>query len=145
MDSSDVDTDSDWGSDSDSECHDRILELAERARHDRESFEPDAGSDTADEERAMEYLRTGLGPAIGLYIEARTGEEPVRLSTDEMALLERAVNDWLAVYARCYDVALDPEFTVREAAELLIETHNIRDTAQLLTQVPASGSADTNH
>lgn len=142
MDSSDSDLDTD------SECHDRILELAERARHDRETIESsavfDEESDEETEERAMEYLRTGLGPTIGLYIEARTGEEPVRLSTEEMALLERAVNDWLAVYARCYDVALDPEFTVREAAELLIETHNIRDTAQLLTQVPASGRTGTN-
>lgn len=142
MDSSDSDLDSD------SEYHDRILELAERARHDRETIESsavfDEESDEETEERAMEYLRTGLGPTIGLYIEARTGEEPVRLSTEEMALLERAVNDWLAVYARCYDVALDPEFTVREAAELLIETHNIRDTAQLLTQVPASGRTGTN-
>lgn len=142
MDSSDSDLDSD------SEYHDRVLELAERARHDRETIESsavfDEESDEETEERAMEYLRTGLGPTIGLYIEARTGEEPVRLSTEEMALLERAVNDWLAVYARCYDVALDPEFTVREAAELLIETHNIRDTAQLLTQVPASGRTGTN-
>lgn len=131
-------------SDSDSECHDRIIELAERAQRDRETVESDAESDTADEERAMEYLQTGLGPTVGLYIEARTGEEPIRLTHEEMTLLERAVNDWLAAYARCYDVALDPQFTVREAAELLLDTHNIKDTAQLLTQVPASGKTGTN-
>lgn len=119
-----------------SKYSDRIESLAERARSERET-------DTSNEKRAMEYLQTGLGPTIGVYIEAHTNE-PVRLSAHEMALLERALNDWLALYARCYDVALDPEFTVREAAELLIGTHNIRDTAQLLTQVPRSLSGKTS-
>lgn len=136
------DSDSDSNSNSNSAYYDRIVALADEARCAREAFEPLA---TPDEERAMEYLQTGVGPTVGLYIEARTADEPVRFSPDEMALLERAMNDWLALYARCYGVALDPEFTVREAAELLIDTHNITDTAQLLTKVPlCSGETSTN-
>lgn len=121
---------------------DRISALADRARSDRESFEPP--NELPDAEQAMEYLRTGVGPVVTLYIEAHTGEgDPVQFSPVEMALLEQAMNDWLSLYSRCYAVALDAEFTVREAAELLVETHNIRDTAQLLTRVPARTADET--
>ena len=50
---------------------------------------------------------------------------------------ERALNDWLELYARCHGRSIDAEFTVREVAELLVETHDLADTAQLLTGVPA--------
>lgn len=46
------------------------------------------------------------------------------------------MNDWLTMYARCYGVDLDADFTVREAAEVLLRTHDVVDTAQLLTCVP---------
>jgi len=55
----------------------------------------------------------------------------------EFSLLQRAMNDWLELYAACYGTDITAEFTVREAAELVIATHNLRDTAQLLTRVPA--------
>lgn len=125
-----------------SQYRERIFELADRARHDREAFEPPASP--PDEARAMEYLRSGLGPTIGLYIEARAGDEQVRFSSVEMSLLEQAMNDWLSLYAQCYETPLDADFTVREAAELLIETHNIKDTARLLTRIPASPSGSTS-
>jgi ABC-type uncharacterized transport system involved in gliding motility auxiliary subunit len=125
-----------------SQYRDRIFDLADRARHDHEEFVPPQSP--PDEEKAMEYLRSGLGPTIGLYIEARAGDELVRFSSVEMSLLEQAMNDWLSLYAQCYETPLEAEFTVREAAELLIETHNIRDTAQLLTQIPASPSGNTS-
>jgi hypothetical protein len=121
-----------------SKYRDRIFALADRAQRDRATFEPPASQ--PDEEQAMEYLRSGLGPTVGLYIEARTEDEPVRFSSVEMSLLEQAMNDWLSLYAQCYKVSLDADFTVRETAELLIETNNIRDTAQLLTQIPSSPS-----
>jgi hypothetical protein len=125
-----------------SKYQERIFELADRARNDREAFEPP--SSPPDEERAMGYLRSGFGPTIGLYIEARASDEPVRFSSVEMSLLEQAMNDWLSLYAQCYETPLDAEFTVREAAELLVDTHNIKDTAQLLTQIPASPSGNTS-
>jgi hypothetical protein len=112
----------------------RIAELAERAREERDSFEPPASPPA--EERALEYLRGGFGPAVVLYLQARTGEEHVRFSEVELSMLQAAVNDWLALYLRCYGSSRDPDVTVREAAELLVETHNVRDTAQLLTDVP---------
>jgi hypothetical protein len=125
-----------------SKYQERIFELADRARNDRESFEPP--SSPPDEERAMGYLRSGFGPTIGLYIESRAGDESVRFSSVEMSLLEQAMNDWLSLYAQCYETPLDAEFTVREAAELLVDTHNIKDTAQLLTQIPANPSGNTS-
>lgn len=111
----------------------RIAALSERARRDREAFE--APTDPPDEERALSYLTDGVGDVVGLYVEARTGEQ-VRFDEAEFALLERALNDWLELYAACYGVDIEASFTVREAAELLVETHSIRDTALLLTNVP---------
>ena len=111
----------------------RIETLSARADRDREGFEPPRNP--PDEERALEYLIDGAGDAVALYIEARTGEF-VRFTDEEFALLERAFNDWLELYAACYGADIEAAFTLRAAAELLIETHNIRDTAQLLTHVP---------
>ncbi len=82
-----------------SEYRDRIASLADRARDDRESFDPPA--DPPDEESAVAYLRDGVGDVVSTYIDGRTGEF-VRFDADEMATMERALNDWVALYARCY-------------------------------------------
>lgn len=114
--------------------HERIDRLAARATHDRAAFEPPA--DPPDEERALDYLREGAGPAIALYMEARTGGEPVRFEPDAFTALEGAMNDWFELYAGCYGRDIDAAFTVREAAEALLRTENVRHTAQVLTKVP---------
>ncbi len=111
----------------------RIAALARRA--DRERAAVETADATPDD--AMEYLRDGAGRAIWLYVEGRTGGRLVPYSEAELAALRGAMNDWLECYAACYGVDLDAEFTVREAAELLLETRNVRDTAQLLTRVPS--------
>lgn len=111
----------------------RIAALSTRADRDCKTFEPP--TDPPDEERALEYLVDGAGDAVALYIEGRTGEK-TRFDDAELTLLERAFNDWIELYARCYGVELDASFTLREAAELVIETHSIRETALLLTHVP---------
>lgn len=121
-----------------SDISDRIATLSARAERDREAFE--LPSDPPDEERALAYLVDGAGDAVGLYIEARTGEN-VRFDNAEFRLLERAFNDWLELYARCYGVDLETSFTLREAAELVVETHSIRETALLLTHVPERDSS----
>ncbi|AGB37214.1 hypothetical protein [Natronococcus occultus] len=110
----------------------RIAALARQAERDRAAVE----LADADTEAAREYLREGAGQAIWWYVEARTGERPVAFSTAEFAAIERAMNDWLECYTRCYGVELEADFTVRQAAELLLETRNVVDTAQLLTGVP---------
>lgn len=84
-------------------------------------------------EAALVAARDGLGPVVGVYVEARTTDEPVRFSQRELDRLHAATSDWLAVYARCRGVAADPDATVREAAELLIDTHDVTDVAALLT------------
>jgi AcrR family transcriptional regulator len=117
----------------DADLEARIDALAERARADRAAFEhPD---DLPDEERAMEFLRHGVGPALAVYVEGRTGDW-VRFEPDAFARLERAMNAWLECYAGCYGVELDAEFTLRTAAEALVDTHDIGDVARVLTKVP---------
>jgi hypothetical protein len=142
---------------------DRIASLAADARAARERFDPPrnvdgnesrdaddgptvanggsryaglelAGTAVSDrEEAALVAARDGLGPVVGVYVEARTADEPVRFSGRELDRLHAATSDWLAVYARCRGVDADPDATVREAAELLIDTHDITDVAALLT------------
>jgi hypothetical protein len=113
---------------------DRIDALATEAERDRADFEPPA--DPPDEDRAMAFLREGVGPAVAVYVDAHTGEWSHRFEPDNFAALEQAMNTWLELYAACYGADIDAEFTVRKAAELLIDTHNIHDVAQVLTHVP---------
>ena len=127
---SDSDSDTDAGT-GDEAAHITVLELEQRAREERAAFKPPDDPD----ERALSYLREGLWPVLERYIEVRSNDE--RLSQREYDALERALNAWLELYARCYGVEIDAEFAVRKAAELFVDTHNIRDTAQLLTHVPS--------
>ena len=114
--------------------YDRLADLAGAARETRREF--DAPASPPDEERAMELLRTGFGPTVALYVEARTADRDVVFSAAELSLFHRAVNDWLDLYARAYGVDLEADVTVREAAQALLDTHHVGDTAQLLTRVP---------
>ena len=115
-----------------SEYADRIHRLAAAARERRESF----AVSPPDEERAMDVLREGLAPVVSVYIEARSAGG-VEFEAAELEALHRATNHWLALYARCHGVDHDPDVTVRTAAETVVQTHDIWDTAQLLTGVPA--------
>lgn len=114
--------------------HERAMALRERAETDRDSFEPP--EDPPAEELAMEYLRDGVGDAVSLFVEARTGGNMVHFPPEEYEALEGAMNEWLELYAACYGVDVEAEYVLREAAELLIDTHNIKDVAQVLTDVP---------
>ncbi|MDS0478530.1 hypothetical protein [Natrinema sp. 1APR25-10V2] len=129
----------------------QIAALARRAERERTALEESEARSASDERAgseatretdasapcdADEYLREGAGRAVWLYVEARTGGRLVPFSEAEFDALETAMNRWLECYATCHGVDMDAEFTVREAAELLLETRNIVDTAQLLTCVP---------
>lgn len=112
---------------------DRIETIAAQAQRARESFDPPA--DPPDEDRAMTYLREGVGEAVAVYVDARTGTWE-RFGTEEFDDLEWAMNAYLELYARCYGHDIDADFSVREAAEALTDTHNIADVAYVLTSVP---------
>ena len=112
----------------------RIAALERQAERDRAAVA--AGREGALEEPER-YLREGAGQAIWLYVEARTGGRLVPFSDPEFRALTAAMNDWFECYTRCYGVELEAEFTVREAAELLLQTRNVHDVGQLLTGVPA--------
>jgi hypothetical protein len=111
----------------------RIADLHEQYRRDRAAFEPPADPPAPDE--AMSYLREGLGPTVMVYVDARTNDW-VRFSEAEFDRLHETLNGYLELYTECYGVDMDADFTIRKAAELLIETHNIADVAAMLTQVP---------
>jgi hypothetical protein len=116
----------------------RIWDLAERVEREREAFDPPA--DPPAEDRAMEFLQEGAGPAIALFVEARTGRHMVHFPPEPYEALESAMNNWLELYAACYGADIDADFALREAAELLVDTHNIKDVAELLTKVPSDGN-----
>jgi len=124
--------------DTHSDYYGRIHTLREDYRADRAAFEPPA--DPPDESRAMEFLREGVGPAVMVYLDARTNDWGVAFSETEFDELHETLNGYLELYAACYDVEMDADFTIRKAAELLIETHNVKDVAVMLTHVPARES-----
>jgi hypothetical protein len=119
---------------SDTGFTERIWTIAEEATEDCADFE--APPEPPAEEQAMDYLRDGAGPAVSLYVEARTGGNMVHFPPDEYHALEGAMNDYFDLYAACYGIDLDGEYQLREAAQLLVDTHNIKDVAQILTGVP---------
>lgn len=116
-----------------SEHWNQIAALADRAQRDVEQF--DEPEPLPGEEQALRYLQNGVAEVVSVYVKGRTGDY-AEFDDVEMALLERSLNDWLTLYARCYGTTIDAAYSVREAAELVIETHNLRDTARLLTSVP---------
>jgi hypothetical protein len=113
---------------------DRIDDLRQQYQRDRAAFEPPTDPPAPDE--AMGYLREGLGPTVMVYVDARTNHW-VRFSEPEFAALHETLNGYLELYTECYGVEMDADFAIRKAAELLMDTHNIRDVAAMLTQVPA--------
>lgn len=122
---------------------DRIAELHARARRDDRAFSPP--SDPPAEDEAMRYLREGFGECVAVYLDARTGGPPVRFDAEKFDRLEGAMNTWLSLYARCHGVDLDAAFTVRTAAEVLIDTHDLEGTAVVLTHVPGRESDAVGH
>jgi len=115
----------------------RIERLARAARSARDQWAGvELDSDGPDEQRALEVARDGLGPVVACYVEARTGEDPPRFSAREHRLLREATRDWLECFARCHGVAHESDATVRGAAELLLDTHDVVAVARLLTGVP---------
>jgi hypothetical protein len=116
------------------EYGDRIRDLVAQYREDRAAFEPPA--DPPDPDAAMSYLREGLGPVIMVYVDARANDWGVEFTGTEFDELHEALNGYLELYALCHGSEIDADFTIREAAELLLDTHNVRDVAAMLTHVP---------
>ncbi len=120
--------------DAEARFRERIHAFARQAERDAAAFT--APDDPPDEEQALTYLREGAGPATSLYVEARTGDLMVHFPPAEYEALEDAMNTWFELYAACYGVDIEADWPVREAAELLVDTHNIGDVAAMLTHVP---------
>lgn len=114
-----------------SELADRVERVTQGSEAAREAVEP---AETTDPDAALDALRDGLWPVLSVYIDARRTN--VRLTPAEQAALDEALNDWLAVYAAHYGYVVDPDVPVREAAEAFLDTHNIQQTAAVLTGVP---------
>lgn len=111
----------------------RLERLAADAR--RLEHEVEVKSDV-DEETAMQVVSEGVGPTVSLYVEHRTGGTMAPFTSDEMRTLEEALNTYLEIYCRCYGFDLEFDYTVRGAADVLVETHDARAVAEVLTKVP---------
>lgn len=118
----------------------RVDDLAAAAREATATFEPPA--DPPDEDESSRIVREGVGPTVSLFVEIRTGGRSVYLSPEYYDRLEGAMNEWLERYAACYGVDLDADFEIRTAAQLLVDTHNARDVAQILTGVPERATSE---
>ena len=81
-----------------SQYRDRIAEIGDRAETARASF--DRPTDPPDEERAMRFCREGVGEAVAVYVDARTGEWG-RFGEAEFARLERARSEERHVGKEC--------------------------------------------
>ncbi|WP_154552064.1 hypothetical protein [Halorhabdus sp. CBA1104] len=112
----------------------RVQALAERARRARGSFLPP--TEPPDRDRARDYLRDGVGPAVALYQEATMGAHEPPLSADVSRALERTLAEWLELYAACYGVYTNVDISVAEAVEVRAETESLRELAVRLTGVP---------
>ncbi|GAB3689649.1 hypothetical protein GCM10028857_25230 [Salinarchaeum chitinilyticum] len=108
----------------------RVDDLHEIAAAAREAFEVPEDPEL----RAMAYCRHGLWPVLAVYVDRRGAH--AQLGQPHHDRLETALNTWLELYALSYGEAVSVDFSVREAAELFVSTHNVRDVAQLLTDVP---------
>jgi hypothetical protein len=108
----------------------RVDDLHAIAADAREAFESPSDA----EQRAMAYCRHGLWPVLAVYVDRRGAH--AQLGQPHHDRLETALNTWLELYALSYGADLSFDFSVREAAELFVSTHNVRDVAQLLTDVP---------
>lgn len=116
---------------------DRIERLAAAARRMEDEVEASGNSEAdPDVETAEDVVSEGLGPTVSVYVEHRTGGRLAPFTVDELGTLEEALNTWLEVYCRCYGLDLEFDYTVRQAAEVLVETHDARAVAELLTKVP---------
>jgi len=111
---------------------DRIRQLDARAREFAASLDPDP----PDEALAADVLRLGVGPTVALYCEARTGEEWHRFGRREFTRLQTTLDRWLDCYGACYGVDLTGSYSLRTAAELLVDTRDARAVAAVLTGVP---------
>ena len=111
---------------------DRIRRLDTHARQVAATLDPDP----PDEERAADILRLGVGPTVALYCEARTGDDWHRFDEREFSRLQTTLDRWLACYGACYGVDLEEDYSIRTAAELLVETRDARAVAAVLTGVP---------
>lgn len=112
---------------------DRIEAVATEAATARTTADSQ-GNPTADD--ALDIARDGVWPTLRIYIDARRTDH--RFSHDDHTRLEQALNDWLAVYAAAHGYDIDPEVPVRDAGETFLDTHNITDTAQILTGIDPS-------
>ncbi|ELY95173.1 hypothetical protein C483_02376 [Natrialba hulunbeirensis JCM 10989] len=118
-----------------SEYGPQIAALARRAEREYDALS--RGDDPSEPAFASQYLRDGVGQAIAVYIDARTGGQPAPLSPAELDALEYAMHRWLECYARCHGVVLESDVSIRTAAEVVLETRTIDDVGQLVTGVPS--------
>lgn len=104
-----------------------VAQLVAQSQQDAEDFDPE--SDDTDR-----CFSDGLEPIVELYIDVRQAEHE-RLTPVEQSLLERALNDWLSLYAACHDVSFNAHFTVHEMAVAYAADGELRPTVDQLLAI----------
>ena len=115
---------------------DGVEDLNQKFREDHEDFFSKSVVERRGIENGNEYLKNGVGPAVLLYIGARSKHGITPITPEQFQNIENNMNGWLELYARCHGEEIEASFSLREAAVLFIETHNIFDVAQILTRIP---------
>ena len=113
--------------------NERIDTLVRRAADDVDEFSPP--TDPPDSEQAKTYLREGAGQVIGLYAHLRTGGRLYAFTPQQFDALEHAMNTWFSLYAACLGEEIDPEVSLRTAAEAFVDTEDIVAVAETVTGV----------
>ena len=111
----------------------RIDELVCKAEADEADFSWPAAPPAVD--RAMDYLTAGAGQVVALYAHLRTGGRTYPFSPDEFTALESAMNTWFRLYAACLGERIDPDVSLRTAAEAFVDTEDIVAVASTVTGV----------
>lgn len=104
-----------------------ITTLVQRSHRQCDAFDPE----TDDPERC---LRDGVEPIVSLYVEVHCDADD-ELCEVEQSLLERALNDWLSLYAACHGAALQSHVTVHEMAVASVGEGDVRTLADELLGV----------
>tara|TARA_A100001037_G_scaffold288499_1_gene299210 strand:+ start:20396 stop:20776 length:381 start_codon:yes stop_codon:yes gene_type:complete len=89
-----------------------------------------------DWDSALECLMMGFGPIVAMYLEARIKGKLIPITQNQFEKIELIMNGWLEIYARYYGEEIEANFSVRDAALLFLETHDIQDVAEILTKIP---------
>ena len=117
------------------ELSERIEALSGTLRNEIKVIREGNKEEMGQKSTAMECLTKGFGPSVAIYIEARLKGNLIPITPEQFQKLETIMNGWLELYTEYLGEKIEANFSIREAAVLFLETHDIQDVAEILTRV----------